>query len=126
MKEQICIVLCLCLYGKLYGRSTLVVREGLLLTICSSWTPIRLDGHAGLEEALHGAPHVGDAFPDVHLVPDPVLQAGQEVVTVEHRRELDELLLELAQLGRLVGLGLPDRRRRRKLLCILWIWSEEN
>jgi hypothetical protein len=85
-----------------------------------------LGGHAGLEEALHGAPHVGDAFPDVHLVPDPVLQAGQEVVTVEHRRELDELLLELAQLGRLVGLGLPDRRRRRKLLCILWIWSEEN
>jgi hypothetical protein len=61
-----------------------------------------LGRHAGLEEAPHRAPHVREAFPDVH----PVLQAGQEVVTVQHRRELDDLLLELTQLGLLVRLRL--------------------
>jgi hypothetical protein len=85
-----------------------------------------LGRHAGLEEALHGAPHVRDAFPDVHPVPDPVLQAGQEVVTVQHRRELDDLLLELTQLGLLVRLRLPDPRWRRKLLCILHTWMVRN
>lgn len=78
-----------------------------------------LGWHAGLEEALYSAPHVRDAFPDVHPVPDRVLQAAQLVVPVEHRRQLNQLLLELTQLRLLVRLRQPYPHRHWELLCIL-------